>query len=74
MLEFQLAWVLDFCLYPKKSKVQNFFEIGPHLPTAPGGFESCLPKYTNIDKNRTISARYAMLVLIFNAFLRGTQL
>ena len=45
------------------------FEIGPHLLTAPRGFyESCPPKYTNIDRNRMISARYVMLVLIFNAF------
>ena len=47
----------------------KFFEIGPRLPTAPGAFfESHPQKYTNIDRNRTISARYAMLVLIFNAF------
>ena len=29
ILEFQLAWVLDFCLWPKKWEIQNFFEIGP---------------------------------------------
>ena len=43
----------------------NFFEIVPHLHTAPRAFfESRPPKYINIDRNRTISARYAMLVFI----------
>ena len=62
--------MLDFFLWPKKWEIENFFEIGPYLPTAPGAFfESCPQKYTNIDRNRTISARYAMLALVFNAFL-----
>ena len=44
ILEFQLAWVLDFCLWPKKWETQNFFEIWPHLPTAPGLFWNAPPK------------------------------
>ena len=41
ILEFQFAWVLDFCLYPKKLEIQYFFAVGPHLPTAPGAFLNC---------------------------------
>ena len=29
IVEFQLAWVLDFSLWPKNWDIQNFFEIGP---------------------------------------------
>ena len=58
----------------KKMGNAKFFEIGPHLPTAPGAFLNHAPKIYYIDRNRTISARYAMLVLIFNAFWRGRYL
>ena len=69
ILEFQLAWVLNFCIWQKKWEIQTFCEIGPHLLTAPEAIlDRAAPKYTNIDKNRTISARYSMLVFIFNAF------
>ena len=44
ILEFQLAWVLDFCIWPKQWKIQKFFEIGPHLPTAPKVFLNHTPK------------------------------
>ena len=44
ILEFQLAWVLDFCLWPKKWEIQNVFEIGPHLHIAPGAFLNRAPK------------------------------
>ena len=44
ILEFRLAWVLDFCLWPKKWEIQNVFEIGPYLPTAPGAFLNRAPK------------------------------
>ena len=44
ILEFQLAWVLDFHLWPKKWEIQNFFEIGPHLHTAPKAFLNRTPK------------------------------
>ena len=48
ILEFQLAWVYDFCLWPKKWEIQNFFEIGPHLHTAPGVFLNRAPQNTLI--------------------------
>ena len=32
---FQLAWVLDFCLWPEKWEMQISFEIGSHLANAP---------------------------------------
>ena len=44
ILEFQLAWVLDVCLWPKKWEIQTFFEIGPNLPTAPGAFLNRAPQ------------------------------
>ena len=44
ILEFQLAWVLDFCLWPKKWEIRKFFEIGPHLLTAPAAFLNRAPK------------------------------
>ena len=40
ILEFQLARVLDFCLWPKKWEIQFFFESGLHLPSAPKTFLS----------------------------------
>ena len=68
ILEFHLAWVLDFCLGPKKWEFENFFEIGYPFTYCPRGFFGLRPqKYTNIDRNRTISARYLMLVFICNA-------
>ena len=30
--------MLGFCLEPKKLEIQNFFEIGPRLDTAPWAF------------------------------------
>ena len=68
VLEYQLDWVLDFCLWPKKWEIQSFFEIVPHLHSAPRAFLIFTPKYINIDRNRPINARYAMLVFIFNVF------
>ena len=43
ILEFQLAWVLDFS-FGKKMGNPNFFEIIPHLPTAPGAFLNRAPQ------------------------------
>ena len=58
ILEFQLARVLDFCLRPKKREIQFFIEIAPHLQTCPRDFFESRPyKYTNINRNTTISAR-----------------
>ena len=44
-----------------------FWNLTPFTYCPRDFFESRPPKYTNIDTNRTISARYVMLVLIFNA-------
>ena len=44
ILDFPLAWVLDFCHWPKKWEIQFFFEIGLHLPTAPGVFLNRAPQ------------------------------
>ena len=44
ILEFHLAWVLAYCLGPKKWEFENFFEIGPHLHAAHGAFLDCAPK------------------------------
>ena len=77
--EFQLAWVLDFCLWTKKMENPNFFGNRTPFTYCPRGFfESRHPKLieieSNIDRNRTISARYALLVLIFNAIWKGRHL
>ena len=52
-----------FLSLAKKMENPNFFEIVPHLHTAPRAFFESRPPI-NIDRNRTISARYAMLVFI----------
>ena len=57
ILELQLAWVLDFCLWPKKWEIQNFFGFPTsniyleiqHLPTAPRAFFESLPQNTLIS-------------------------
>ena len=36
--------MLDFCFWPKKREIQNFCEIRPHLPTAPGAFLNRAPQ------------------------------
>ena len=46
ILEFQLAWVLDFCLRPKKWENQNLFEIRLHLHIVPGAFLNRAPQNT----------------------------
>ena len=43
ILEFQLAWVLGFRLWPKKMGNLIFFEIVPHLHSAPRAFLICIP-------------------------------
>ena len=68
ILEFQLAWVLDFYLWPKKWEIQSFLKSDQFTYCSWGFFESRSPKYTNIDRNRTISTRYAMLVLFLMLF------
>ena len=66
--------MLDFCLEPKKWEIQNFFEIGPRLDTAPGAFFELRPlKSENTHKTGITCARYTMLVLIFIVFQRGRQ-
>ena len=36
--------MLNFCIWPKKWKIQNFFVIGTHLPSAPGAFLNRAPQ------------------------------
>ena len=57
ILEFQLAWVLNFCLWQKTWEIQIFFKNGPHLPTAPGAF------LTRTSKNVFLSREIEPLVL-----------
>ena len=57
-----------FLLLAKKMGNPFLKTIGLHLPTAHEAFLNHAPTYTYIDRNRTISARYVMLVLMFNAF------
>ena len=40
--------MLDFCLEPKKWEIQNCFEIGPPLDTAPGAFLNRTPSSLRI--------------------------
>ena len=49
--------MLDFCLEPKKWDIQNFFEIGPRLDTAPGSFLNHAPS------NLRILIKLVLLVL-----------
>ena len=44
ILEIHLAWVLVFCLWSKLWEIQFFFEIGPHLCTAPDTFLNRTPQ------------------------------
>ena len=48
IFQFQLAWVLDFCIEPKKWEIQFFFEIGPRLDTAPRAFLNRAPSNLRI--------------------------
>ena len=57
IFQFQLAWVLDFCLEPKKWEIHNFFDIGPRLDTAPGAFLNRAPS------NMRILVKLVLLVL-----------
>ena len=67
---FGISTCLDVTFLPlaEKIKTTKIFLKSDTIYCPRRFLESRPQKYTNIDRNGTIGARYAMLVLLFNAF------